>query len=295
MWAHRFDAFARRKERQAREAAIEGFVTVDDRSAAFDVRSLGTPWTYERFDGWFHWTAGPGGRSMNLVFVQSADGNTVANDPASLGGGDTDKHLIYEGLSRVHADAVLAGARTVRGSQMVFSVWHPEMIRMRAGLGRPRHPVQVVVSGESVVRFDDELMFNVPDVAVVVITSDAGAAIYRAAARSRPWVEIVATGPSIDLPSAVHRLSATRGIHVISAVGGRTTATALVNAGLISDLYLTTSPRTGGVPGTPLYARGALDTQAVVRKRGRGRDAGVRFEHLRLRAVSGRAPAPEQS
>ena len=30
--------------------------------------------------------------------------------PSSLGGGDADKHLIYEGLSRVAADAVLAGA-----------------------------------------------------------------------------------------------------------------------------------------------------------------------------------------
>src|SRR5215218_9185032 len=270
MWAHRFDAFARRKERQAREAAIEGFMTVDDLSASFDMRALGTAWTRERFDGWFHWTPESGGRSINLVFVQSADGNTVADDPASLGGGDTDKHLIYEGLSRVHTDAVLAGARTVRGSQMVLSVWHPEMIRLRAVLGRPRHPVQVVVSGGGAVHIDDELMFNVPDIPVVVITSHAGADMYRSAVRSRPWIEIVATGPAIDLPGALHRLSATRGIHVVSAVGGRTTATALVDAGLVSDIYLTTSPRRGGVPGTPFYARGALEMQTVVRKRGRG-------------------------
>jgi hypothetical protein len=38
----------------------------------------------------------------------------------------TDKHLIYEGLSRAAADAVLAGAATVRAGDIVFSVWHPE-------------------------------------------------------------------------------------------------------------------------------------------------------------------------
>ena len=49
---------------------------------------------------------------MDPVFVQSADGNTGARNPADLGGGETDKHLIYEGLSRVDVDGVLAGAAT---------------------------------------------------------------------------------------------------------------------------------------------------------------------------------------
>jgi len=52
------------------------------------------------------------------VFVQSRDGNTGARDPSSLGGGDTDKHLIYEGLSRVASDAVVAGAETIRGGNI---------------------------------------------------------------------------------------------------------------------------------------------------------------------------------
>ena len=70
------------------------------------------------------------------MFVQSLDGNTVADDPSDLGGGDTDKHLIYEGLSRVAADAVMAGAATVAGGKIVFSVWHPELVRLRSALGK---------------------------------------------------------------------------------------------------------------------------------------------------------------
>ena len=54
----------------------------------------------------------------------------------ALGGGETDKHLIYEGLSRVAADAVLAGAETIRGGDIVLSVWHPELVRLRASLGQ---------------------------------------------------------------------------------------------------------------------------------------------------------------
>src|SRR5919106_93026 len=116
MWDERFAAFARRKEQLARSARIEGLTTVEDRSGNFALERLGSGWTRDRFDGWFYWTAAERAPSTSLVLVQSRDRNTVADDPSTLGGGATDKHLVYEGLSRVHADAVLAGARTVVGS-----------------------------------------------------------------------------------------------------------------------------------------------------------------------------------
>lgn len=282
MWTSRFDAFVRRKEQQARDAAINGFVTVEDRSSTFEPASLGSTWTRERFDGPFYWTAGPDGRSVNLVFVQSLDGNTVAEDPATLGGGDTDHHLIYEGLSRVHADAVLAGARTVTGSEVVFSVWHPEVVRLRAALGRPRHPAQILVSASGGLRIDDELIFNVPEIPAIVITSDSGAAACRAAASARPWLHLVETGPSVDLRLALDRLFVDHGIRVVSTVGGRTMATAMIDAGLVSDVYLTTSPVQGGEAGTPFYAGGRVPMAPVLRKRGRGQESGVIFQHLRL-------------
>ena len=72
--------------------------------------------------------------AIDLVFVQSRDSNTVADNPSTLGGGDTDEHLVYEGLSRVDADAVLAGAATARSERMVFSIWHPELVALRCSL-----------------------------------------------------------------------------------------------------------------------------------------------------------------
>ena len=68
------------------------------------------------------------------------------------------------------------------------------------------------------------------------------------------------------------------GIERVSVVGGRTVASALIDAGVIQDIYLTTSPRSGGEPNTPMYAK-RLETDQVVRKTGTGEDAGVVFEH----------------
>jgi 5-amino-6-(5-phosphoribosylamino)uracil reductase len=290
MWAARFDAFVRRKEDQARAAAIPGFHTVEDRSHAFDdLGAIASPWTRECFDGPFYWTPHPDGRSINLVFVQSRDGNTVADDPAALGGGETDHHLVYEGLSRVHADAVLAGAHTVTGADVFFSVWHPEIVALRASLGRTRHPAQIVVSGSGHLQIDDDLIFNVPDVPVFVITSESGSARCAEAIATRPWVHAIVTGATVDLPQALDRLSLERRIRVVSVVGGRTLATTLVDAGMVDDIYLTTSPLSGGQPHTPFYARGELSCAPVVRKEGRGSESRVRFAHLRP-APPGGAP-----
>ena len=83
-----------------------------------------------------------------------------------------------------------------------------------------------------------------------------------------------------DLHGAFERFRAL-GIQRISCVGGRTIARQLIDAGLVQDLYLTTSPKAGGEPNTPLYPE-PLQTRKIVRKHGTGADAGVVFEHLTL-------------
>ena len=112
-----FEEFAAGKTSDAERALIPGFATEFDRAPA-GMCSIGNAWTRALFGGAFYLAPIPDGRpSCSLVFVQSADGNTGAPDPSALGGGETDKDLIYEGLSRVAADAVLAGAETIRGGE----------------------------------------------------------------------------------------------------------------------------------------------------------------------------------
>jgi riboflavin biosynthesis pyrimidine reductase len=276
-----WDRFVERKMRQAVDAALPPYETeLDAPDPSFT--ALGNSWSEALFDGPFYITSrvSDDRPASSLVFVQSADGNTVADDPSSLGGGNTDQHLIYEGLSRVAADAVLAGAATVRTGRVVFSVWHPQLIALRQSLNLPRHPVQIVgtLSG---LDLDRGFLFNVPEVPVVLIASPTAAAAMAGGLTRRPWIRVIETEPAGDLTHAFRSL---RGLHVtrVSCVGGRSLAGALLDRGLVDDIYLTTAPRPGGAPHTPMYGR-PLDASLVLRKRGSGDESGVRFEHRSLR------------
>jgi riboflavin biosynthesis pyrimidine reductase len=274
-----FEAFVARKEAEAARAVLSPFANdVDGRPA--DAVALGNLWSRRMFDGLFYVSLAPSPDlpSTNLVFVQSRDGNTGAADPSSLGGGEADKHLIYEGLSRVAADAVLAGAETVRNGNIVLSVWHPELVALREALRLPRHPVQIVATLRGIGL--DGLLFNVPALPVVLLTVGACSDLMLTQLADRPWVTVVPMPTADDLPLAFRRLRE-MGIGYISCIGGRTLARQLIDAHLIQDLYLTKSPKVGGEPGTPLYAD-TLEGDLIVRKRGTGPDDGVVFEHTRL-------------
>jgi 5-amino-6-(5-phosphoribosylamino)uracil reductase len=276
-----FEAFAEKKEAEAHGAVLEPWVTTEDHHARH-LRPIGTAWSRALFDGDFFVSPPPSADrpSASLVFVESRDGNTGARDPSALGGGQTDKHLIYEGLSRVAADAVLAGAETIRGGRVVLSVWRRELVALRRSLGLPRHPVQIVATLQGL-DVEHGLMFNVPGVRVMIVTVPAPADAMRAAWQKRPWIVPIVMKDAADLASAFREIRR-HGIETVSCIGGRRLARQLIDARLIQDLYLTTSPRPGGEPDTPLYPA-PLPRDVVVRKRGTGADAGVAFEHSRLR------------
>jgi riboflavin biosynthesis pyrimidine reductase len=282
-----FSAFERRKVRAALAAELQPFVTTRDLSTSFDLEPLSTAFTARLLDGPFLQSPAAGALpAINLVFVRSRDGNTVADDPSSLGGGETDKHVIYEGLSRVAADAVLAGSRTVGDGDLLFSVWHPEIVKLRARLGKPRHPAQMIVTGRGALPIETGLIFNVPEVPVIILTGADQASALADRTRSRPWITVVPSADAPDLPSQLAHVRREMGIERISAVGGPRLATALLDEGLVRDLYLTTAAREGGEPGTPFYTGGNMPTRRlVVRKEGTGVDAGVIFEHAAMAGV----------
>lgn len=248
----RFQRVAEEKTRQAAAARIERLSTRFERLDGSLVQGIGNAWTRLHYNGRFGLVSrDPAETAISLVFVQTKDGNTGGPDPAAFGGGATDTHLIYEGLSRVAADAVLAGAGSVhRGA--FFSVWHPELVALRASFGLPRHPAQIVVSKRG--HLDIEaLLFNVPDARVFLIAGEACLARQAPALRARPWIRIVRFEGD-DLRPAVEQLRREHGIQRVSAIGGRFTATELVDAGLVQDIYLTTTSRDGGEPSTPWYS-----------------------------------------
>lgn len=281
-----FQRLVERKTRAAERAVIPPLRTTDEGPHARRLRTIGNAWTRAHYDGDYHLFDPPTGLpAMSMVFVQSRDRNTVIANPARLGGGAADTHLIYEGLSRVAADAVLAGAATV-GASGFFSVWHPELVSLRHDMGLPRHPAQIVMSRRGRVNLS-ALLFNVPDTPVFLVGGDEVRRALADALAKRPWITLVPLSDD-SMVGAFTRLRLDHGLSRISVVGGRSAASALVDAGLVQDLNLTTTSHDGGEPDTPYYS-GAHPPrlELIVRKRGLGDTATITFEHVALTEAAG--------
>lgn len=279
-----FQRLVERKTRAAERAVIPPLRTTDEGPPARRLRTIGNAWTRAHYDGDYHLFDPPTGLpAMSMVFVQSRDRNTVIANPARLGGGAADTHLIYEGLSRVAADAVLAGAATV-GASGFFSVWHPELVSLRHDMGLPRHPAQIVMSRSGRVNLS-ALLFNVPDLSVFFVAGEDARRDLATGLAERPWIRVVPMSEG-GVWDAFARLRLDHGLSRISVVGGRSAASALVDAGLVQDLNLTTTSHDGGEPDTPYYS-GAHPPrlELIVRKRGLGDTAPITFEHFGLADV----------
>jgi riboflavin biosynthesis pyrimidine reductase len=268
--------------REAEHASLSGFETLEDHLKEFDVFPVGNEWTSSLFDGPFFLSRSSDARmpAVSAVFVESKDGNTVTPRPEDLGGGATDFHLIFNGLSRVAADAVLAGANTVRESNYyIFSTWHQELVRLRKSLRKSRHPVQMIATKSG--QFDmAQPLFNSPDLPVILLAPPDAANSLRSLATERRWIQVI---DHVTWEETLSRLKRDFDIQTISLIGGRTLATTLVDSSLVIDLYLTTSPESGGKQNTPWYAGlKKIEKRLVIRKRGKGSDEGVIFSHYRL-------------
>jgi len=278
-WSDRFSSFVAKKSDAAAGARPSPFTTVLEHHLDH-LQPIVTPWSRAAFDGAFY-VRQPGPRfpSCSLVFVRSADGNTGADDPATLGGGATDFHVVYEGLSRVLADGVLAGARTVNSGSQVFSVWHPEMVECRRAAGLPRHPAQIVATQRGL-NLSRGLIFNVPDVPVILLSQAEGVKAMAAELATRPWIRTVVLNGATDLSQAFVQLRV-MGLRRISCIGGRTLAAALLARQLVDDTYVTTAAHEGGQTGTPLPP-GAIDGDLILEKKGTADDRGVIFQQFDL-------------
>lgn len=166
---------------------------------------------------------------------------------------------------------------------MVMAIWHPELVALRTSLGLERYPAQVVATRSGDLDLESALLFNVPELRVFILTDDTGAEGLEPHTRRRPWIRVLSGGRESDVIAGLKTLRANHGMTRVSCIGGRTLTTQLIDADVVQDLYLTTSPKPGGEPNTPFYTGAQpLNTTLVVSKAGRDEETGVRFEHLRL-------------
>ena len=158
------------------------------------------------------------------------------------------------GLLRACADAVLVGAGTMLASprtrwtaEHAYPAAAPLYRELRRSRRRPPRPTLAVLSGSGSV----DPRHPALEEGALVLTSERGAARLRG--RLPRATTILAVGAEAPLdPVAAAEALRQRGHELILSEGGPTAFGALVAAGLVDELFLTTSPLLAGrSPGSP--------------------------------------------
>lgn len=183
---------------------------------------------------WLTGLYAPGARSfLRLNFVASVNGSVVGEDGTS-GSLTSRADRTILGVLRAAADVVLVGARTVR----------------REGYVSPKSARLAIVtrSGDLTgVTFRDA---STPP--LIVCPASAASRVDEQLGRT-PYELVPLSGESMD-PGEVRRLLEDRGLPGIVCEGGPSLAAQFVDAGMVDELCLTTSPRLRA-PGLPLFPR----------------------------------------
>jgi riboflavin-specific deaminase-like protein len=167
---------------------------------------------------------------------------------------------MFHGL-RTRVDAVMVGAGTLRTERYGRLVRDPHRREQRAAAGLSEDPLAIVVSGRLDLTADLPLLAD-PASRVVVITASESE-IDGCAAR----VEYLRSSP-VDLPAALARLRAEHGVRSILCEGGPSLNAALLAAGLIDELFLTTVGKlAGGAGALTIIGAGPVDAPLDARLR----------------------------
>ncbi len=166
---------------------------------------------------------------LALNMVATVDGRAALNGSAVGIGTPADKHLMRE--LRAEADVVLHGAGTVRADPLSARV-PPEMVEQRVARGLPPQPLGAIMTRSG----------NLPEhhpyyqsATIIYITSDQ-------------TVTFPVSGPTIEVCHVEGVLQAIqdlkqRGVRRIVCEGGPTLNSALLQAGLVDELFLTIAPK----------------------------------------------------
>ena len=179
----------------------------------------------------------PADRPFVLVnMVHSVDGRAQVHGRTAELGEEADLEMLLE--LRTLADAVLIGPGTLRAEGYARLVGSDERRAYRTSLGLPEDPPAVVLSRSGNLRWDAGL-FADPAQPVLIYTSSDIEPPDTAAP-----VEVVRIG---DAPAMLADLRA-RGVRALLSEGGPTLNSALLEAGLVDELFVTIAPIITGDP-----------------------------------------------
>jgi riboflavin-specific deaminase-like protein len=175
--------------------------------------------------------------TIRVNFVSSLDGAVESGGYSRGLSNPVDQRLLQ--LLRVHADAVMVGAGTLRHEGYGAMRLRPDLVVRRRDLGLAEQPTLVVVSGALDLDPSHKTFAEAP-VRPIVLTHAAAPAERRASLEA--VADFIITGESgVDLAVAQDEL-AWRGLTQILCEGGPHLFGSLLAAGLVDELCLTMSP-----------------------------------------------------
>ena len=189
---------------------------------------------------------------MALNMVSTADGKAAVEGRTRAISSETDRAIFHN--LRTQADAVMAGAGTVRTEGYGPVVKNDELRAKREREGLDPDALAVIVSGGLHLPVDVPLLQD-PDSRVVILTHSrdelAGVRAQVSYLRSE--------GGPFDLRPLMERLRSEHGVRSVLCEGGPTLNASLLPYGLVDELFLTISPTLAGgadaltiVAGAPL-------------------------------------------
>lgn len=229
-------------------------------------------------------------------FVSTLDGVVAIPDrPGSndLIAADSDADRFLMGLLRAFADVVLIGAGVLRASPR--GTWRPERIyppaaddyaELRRTLGRPEAPEVAILTGSGSIDPAHPLLAA----GALVLTSDAGVARLHGRLPGASTVVELGSSTTVDPLLVVEALRA-RGHRRILSEAGPHAFGSFLGAGVVDELFLTTSPLLAGDAGHGTRLR-LVEATDLVPLDVRGRLLSVRRHrsHLFLRYELTRTP-----
>lgn len=178
--------------------------------------------------------------STTVVLAMSADGKIAdAQRSPLLFGSPTDKAHLEQQVAL--ADAVLAGAGTLRTGGTAMRVINPELLQQREQQGKPSQPVQIVASSSG--KIDPHLPFFRQPIPRWLLTTVSGARHWTPPNQGGFDKILVAEidDGGIEWHAALQQI-ANLGIERLAVLGGGQLVASLLQANLVDEIWLTVCP-----------------------------------------------------
>jgi riboflavin biosynthesis pyrimidine reductase len=194
-------------------------------------------------------------------FVSTLDGVVSLGIPGKAGGGEISGFNPHDrmvmGLLRAAADAVVIGAGTLRASSPDH-VWTAEYIyppfadayrELRAALGKPEPPLNVIVTGSGDIDLDRRLFASGAPPSLIVTTAAGTQRLRDRQIPSSARVEVAAGAAPLSARAVLDAVGRTRNCELVLIEAGPRMMSDFFAERLIDELFLTLAPQVAGRDG----------------------------------------------